>query len=117
MIILVAPIFWFTRVDLGGLGFSPFEISMFLGAAGMSQALWILIAFPPLQHRIGSGGVLRICAMVWPFSFAIWPICNIFLRHHWNATFWTVAIGGNIIGCGVSMAFSKLIIPSSIFHY
>jgi len=75
--------------------------------AGLSQALWTLIAFTPLQHRFGSGGVLRGAAIVWPIEFAIWPLCNILLTKDWKIAFWIVAPVNNVMGSGVSMAFSK----------
>jgi hypothetical protein len=82
-------------------------ISVFLATAGLSQASFILIAFPPLQRRLGTGSVLRICGVVWPVDFALWPICNILLLHHFMPAFYTLAFGGNFVGSGVSMAFSK----------
>lgn len=50
---------------------------------------------------------MRICAAVWPFMFAVFPFCNILLKHHKTATFWTIALIGNVVGSGVSMNFSK----------
>ena len=101
------PLFWFTEPKLGGFGFSPMQISIFLCIVGGAQALWILAAFPLLQHRFGTGGVLRICAVSWPIMFAICPLCNLFMRHNWNVAFWIVAPANLVIGSGVSMAFSK----------
>lgn len=106
-IILVAPVFWFSQPALGGYGFSPFLISIFLGAAGLSQAIWLLLAFPPLQHRFGTGGVLRGCSIVWPITFIFAALGTLFLRHNWKAAFWIVLPLNTAIGSGVSMAFSK----------
>lgn len=103
----MVPLFWFTEIKLGGFGFSPLQISLFIGGAGISQALWVLIAFPPLQHRFGTGGVLRACSIAWPITFAFWPITNLFLRYHWDVAFWVVAPINLTVGSGVSMAFSK----------
>lgn len=105
------PIFCFTPVELGGFGFSPFQISIFMATGGASQAIWLLLIFPPLQHRFGTGGVLRSCAIAWPIMFATWPICNELLRHHWTVAFWTVAPINLVLGSGVAMAFSKLLDP------
>ena len=51
----VIPVFFFTQVALGGFGFSIQQISLLLAVGGASQALWILIAFPPLQRRFSTG--------------------------------------------------------------
>lgn len=102
----VAPVFWFTSVRLGGLGFSPLLISLFLGIAGLSQAIWTLLVFPPAQHRWGTGGVLRFCGIIWPISFVLSPLGNWFLRQGWKAAFWVVVLLGSILGSGASMAFT-----------
>jgi hypothetical protein len=104
----VLPVFWFTDPKLGGLGFTPFQISLFLGMIGISQALWLLLIFPPLQRSIGTGGVLRGCATAWPVMLCFAPLCNVFLRWHWDTVFWVVAPTVIAIGSGVSMAFSEL---------
>ena len=102
----VLPLFWFTDIKLGGFGVSPLQISLFLAVAGISQALWTLLLFPALQHRFGTGGVLRGCSIAWPITFAFWPISNLFMRHHWEVSFWVVAPVNLVLGAGVSMAFS-----------
>ncbi|KAK6607149.1 major facilitator superfamily transporter [Botrytis cinerea] len=86
----VLSLFWFTPVSLGGLGFSPFRISLFIALAGFSQAFWMIVVFPPLHKRIGTVGILRACAFVWPFLFAFCPFANFLLRMGWETTFWVV---------------------------
>jgi len=105
----VVPVFWFTQPNLGGFGFSPLEISLFLGAAGISQAIWLLVAFPPLQRKFSTGGVLRACTIVWPISFLTLPLCSILLRRDLNLAFWIIAPITTVVGAGVSMGFSEFI--------
>ncbi|KAI0439737.1 major facilitator superfamily transporter [Xylaria telfairii] len=105
----VVPVFWATRVDLGGLGFSPLQISLFMGLTGLSQAIWLLLVFPPLQRRIGTNGVMRLCGGAYPFFLGLMPLLNLFLRAHTSAgdtTFWIVAPTLLSLGPGVSMAFT-----------
>lgn len=104
----VLPVLCFTPVELGGFGFSPLRISILMATGGASQAIWLLLVFPPLQHRFGTGGVLRGCAIAWPFMFAIWPLCNELLRHNHPIAFWIVGPINLVLGSGVAMAFSKL---------
>ena len=104
----VIPVFFFTDVALGGYGFTPLQISLFITLGGLSQSIWLLLVFPPLQKRIGTGGVLRACAVVWPILFFMVAAGNMFLRRGWNITFWIVAPTSLVIGSGVAMAFSKL---------
>lgn len=100
------PVSMFTQPMLGGFGFTPGIISIYLAVAGGCQALWILLAFPPLQHRFSTGFVLRICAIVWPFTFALWPIGNEFLRHNMKPGMWVAVALNAVVGSGVSMAFT-----------
>lgn len=106
-LITVVPVYLFTDVSLGGLGFSPLYISITMAVAGASQALWILFAFPPLHRRFGNGAVLRGCAIAWPIMFALHPLCNTLLRHDMKLLFWILFPPLMAIGSGVSMAFSK----------
>ena len=102
----VAPVFWFTSPVLGGYGLTPMQISLFLALAGASQSFWTLIVFTPLQHRIGTGGVLKVCTFVWPFTFAVNPFLNQLLKHDLTTPFWVLAISTTFIGAGVSQAFT-----------
>jgi hypothetical protein len=100
-------LFWFTAPELGGFGFSPRQISLFLGMAGLSQALWTLFIFPWMYRKIGTIGILRMCSWVWPVMFAVWPLCNVLLKQEWMTAFWVVAGVNDTIGGLVNMAFSK----------
>jgi MFS family permease len=102
----VFPVFVFTQPGLGGFGFSIQRISILLAVAGASQALWILLAFPPLQRRFSTGWVIRACAYAWPIFFAFFPLGNEFLRWGWTIPFWILVPINNIGGSGVSMAFT-----------
>jgi hypothetical protein len=101
------PVWLYEPVELGGLGFSPSLISYAIGVGGLSQALWLLIVFPSLHARVGTGGVLRVCAYAWPISFTISPLCNLLLRNNLTTVFWIAMPMEVVIGCGVSMAFCK----------
>ncbi|KAF2430260.1 MFS general substrate transporter [Tothia fuscella] len=102
----MCPVFWFTSIPRGGFSFSPKYMSLFLSIAGVSQALWLLLVFPWLQRRIGTGGVLRWCTRAWPVMFALNPVYNVFLRLGWNGAFWGLAPLNQAVGSGVAMAFT-----------
>lgn len=104
----VAPVFWFTSPSLGGFGFTPLQISLFLGIAGLSQSVWTLGVFTPLQHRIGTGGILKITTIVWPFLFLINPLSNQLLKHNMTTAFWIIAPLTMVLGAGVSQAFTAV---------
>jgi hypothetical protein len=107
----ILPVFWFTPVHLGGYDFSPLQISLMMGLNGAAQAAWLLLVFPPLQRRIGSNGVIRLCASAWPASFVLCPIGNVLLRQATDASvnaFWVFVPVTLVIGCGVSMSYTAI---------
>lgn len=104
----ISPLFWFTPISLGGLGFSPIKISLFIALAGLAQAIWILLVFPPLQSRVGTNGVMRICANFYPVFFSMCPIFNVLLRQGFTTAFWATAPWLLMLGSGVSMSFTAI---------
>jgi hypothetical protein len=103
----VTPLFLFTDVRLGGLGFSPLQISLFIGGSGLLQAITVLFIFPPLHKRLGTKTILKSCGVIWPISFALWPLCNVLVKNNQQVLFWILIVLNNIIGSGASIAFSK----------
>ncbi|KAJ5145499.1 uncharacterized protein N7515_000063 [Penicillium bovifimosum] len=107
----IIPVFWFTPIHLGGWGFTPLQISLMMGLNGASQAAWLLLVFPPLQRKIGSNGVMRLCACVYPFFFLCLPLGNALLRVETKGSvraFWVFAPTMLAIGSGVSMSFTAI---------
>ena len=107
----IVPLWWFTPVALGGFEFTPLQISIFLAYNGLAQALWILLVFPPLQHRIGTLAVLRLCAIAYPVFFLLAPLQNMLLRSGdpvLTKLFWISAPLVLGAGSGVSMSFTAI---------
>ncbi|KAJ4415664.1 hypothetical protein N0V82_007225 [Gnomoniopsis sp. IMI 355080] len=104
----IFPVFLFTPVALGGLGLAPYQISIFITLTGAAQALWLLIIFPPLQHRFGTNAVIRGCAVVYPFFFAVMPLSNILLRNGAVTAFWVITPVINVLFSSVSMSFTGI---------
>ncbi|VBB72293.1 Putative permease of the major facilitator superfamily [Podospora comata] len=107
----ILPVFWFTKVELGGFGFSPVQISWLMGLTGLSQAVWMLAIFPRLQARIGTNGVMRVCAKAYPFFFALGPVFSMLLRTgrpEFVTVFWVCAPVFFCLGSGVSMSFTAI---------
>jgi MFS family permease len=107
----IIPVFWYSPIYLGGYGFTPLQISLMMGLNGAAQAAWLLIVFPPLQRKIGSNGVMRLCACVYPFFFLCCPLGNALLRVGTEASvraFWVFTPIMLAIGSGVSMSFTAI---------
>ncbi|KAF2443600.1 MFS general substrate transporter [Karstenula rhodostoma CBS 690.94] len=99
-------VFMYTDVNLGGLELSPEWISVVMAIGGLSQAFWLLVLFPPLHKRIGTGGILKFSAFIWPIFFALNPTCNILLRHGMKIPFWILFPFSHVFGSSVAMAFT-----------
>ena len=103
----VFPVAQYTPVKLGGLGFTAELIAACTALNGVSQAAWLLIVFPALHKRVGTGYVLYLCASVWPLLFIVGPVYNFLLRHGHTTIFWATGPPLLVLASGVSMAFSK----------
>ncbi|GKT56468.1 major facilitator superfamily transporter [Colletotrichum tofieldiae] len=109
----IVSLFWFTPVKLGGYGFTSFQISIMLAVSGIAQSLWLLVIFPPLQHRIGTNGVLRVCSYAYPWFYLTCPLGNLILKASANSPnlitfFWVFVPISLAIGSGVSMSFTGI---------
>ncbi|OIW34437.1 MFS general substrate transporter [Coniochaeta ligniaria NRRL 30616] len=104
----IVPLFWYTPVLLGGFELTSLQMSLLMGLNGLAQSIWILLVFPPLQHRIGTTGVLRVCALAYPIFFAANPLFNAIRRGGNDTLFWALAPATLAVGCGISMSFTAV---------
>ncbi|KAH9882846.1 hypothetical protein J1614_000212 [Plenodomus biglobosus] len=104
----VFPVFQYTPISMGGLGFSPAIIAACTGLNGASQAIWILFVFPKLHRRFGTGRVLWLCAIAWPIFFAICPMYHFLIAYGYRTLFWSTGPPLLILGSGVAMAFTSI---------
>ncbi|KAF4119330.1 Vacuole effluxer Atg22 like [Geosmithia morbida] len=105
----VIPVALYTPVALGGLGFGPSSISIVMAIQGASQAIWLILVFPFLQHRVGTKGIMRGCAIGYPFFFASFVVLSTLLRNGSQPAmvlFWILGGITNVIGPGVAMCFT-----------
>ncbi|KAH8176470.1 major facilitator superfamily protein [Sarocladium implicatum] len=106
----LVPVVLYTPVKIGGLGFPPTWIAIFMAVNGASQALWLLLAFPRLHKRFGVKGVMWGCAVIWPWEFLCYIVLNYLLRDGSQSAvvwFWILAGFVAIVGPGISMAFTS----------
>lgn len=106
MFTAILPVFMFTSVPSGGFGFSDARIALFMAIAGGSQALWMLLAFPFLHRRLGTGAVMRGCAIVWVLYNISFPILNEMLRARWTLAFWILGPVVVFLGSSVAMSYT-----------
>ncbi|VUC20649.1 unnamed protein product [Clonostachys rosea] len=105
----IMPVDLYTSVELGGIGLTTNQISLWMTVQGISQATWLVLAFPLLHRRFGNKGVLNLCSIAYPVFFALFIVLNALLRNGSpSATAWFYILGAisAIIGPGVSMSFT-----------
>jgi hypothetical protein len=103
----VLPLFAFTPIELGGLEFAPAQIALLIAVAGVAQSVWVLVVMPPLDRRLGTRRLLRICFALWPPGFLMPIGASLLAKHRQFGAM--IALMGFLmtIGSGVSIAFSK----------
>ncbi|KAF2758702.1 MFS general substrate transporter [Pseudovirgaria hyperparasitica] len=107
----VVPVFFFTPTATGGCALTPPQISIFMTLGGFAQSAYMLLVFPPLHARIGTIGIMRCVAVVWPISMALYPLANVLLArgtHAANVAFWVLAPAITVLTSGVSMGFTAV---------
>lgn len=105
----ILPVVLYTPVELGGLACSTSQMAIYMTAQGGSQAIWLLLAFPFLQRRFGTKGVMQACAIAYPIFFAGYIAMNALLREGSETArvwFWIIGAMVALVGPGVSMAFT-----------
>lgn len=78
--VAIFPIVLYTKVNIGGFGFSTSQSTMYITIQGLSETAWLLLAFPLLHSRVDSMGVVRICSVAFPCAFAAHILMNALLR-------------------------------------
>lgn len=109
---LVSPIYWYTRVNLGGLGLTSTNISVLMAASGITQASLSVILSPILQSRFGTEGVLWTAAFSFALNFGLQPCLNYIRRHHSSAMFLGTMAANIVLVYGQSLAFCEYICRS-----
>ncbi|KAG2075426.1 MFS general substrate transporter [Suillus decipiens] len=71
------PLFYSTPIELGGLGFEPITIGLWMGAYGIANGILQAIIFPPLVNKFGPKTVFQFCEGSFILIFAMFPITNI----------------------------------------
>ncbi|WWC90132.1 uncharacterized protein L201_005065 [Kwoniella dendrophila CBS 6074] len=105
------PLFCFTPIQAGGLGFKESKIGLAMSIRGIATILVQLIAFPFLQKRVGTVRLYKFLVFLFIPAFIILPLTNIFARKNQNWAIWTglscslglYAIGNMAFACNLIM--------------
>ncbi|OCF34815.1 hypothetical protein I317_04014 [Kwoniella heveanensis CBS 569] len=72
------PLFCFTPVLAGGLGFRESQIGLAMSIRGVATIVVQLFAFPWLQPRVGTVRLYKILVVLFIPAFVILPVTNVF---------------------------------------
>ncbi|WVR03166.1 hypothetical protein IAU60_000156 [Kwoniella sp. DSM 27419] len=100
------PLFCFTPVTAGGLGFRESQIGMAMSIRGIATILVQLVAFPWLSARVGTVKLYKVLVVLFIPAFAILPVTNVFAARGEAWAVWTglgVSLGMYAVG---NMAFA-----------
>ena len=101
------PLYCFTPVQNGGLGFNAVQIGNALSARAVSTIVIQLAAFPYLQRRVGMLRLYRVLMALWIPAFLGLPLLNILARKDMQVGVWLGLV--LVFACGsiANMAFGK----------
>jgi hypothetical protein len=100
------PLFFFTPVHLGGLGFSEAQIGSALSLRGIATIGVQLFAFPALVTRVGATRLFRILIALYIPTFILLPLLNVLARMHGAALEWAGVAAVLLLGAVSNMAFA-----------
>jgi len=104
------PLFYSTPIELGGLGFDPATIGIWMGAFGIINGVLQAIIFAPLVNKYGPKTVFQYTEACFIPIFALPPITNIVARHYgigWLV--WFSLTCSLILTVFMDMAFCELV--------
>ncbi|KAG1736558.1 major facilitator superfamily domain-containing protein [Suillus lakei] len=104
------PLFYSTPIELGGLGFDPVTIGLWMGAFGIVNGVLQTMIFAPLVNNFGPKTVFRCCEAGFIPIFALFPITNLIARQYGiNWLVWFSLTCSLLLGVFVDMTFGCIL--------
>ncbi|KAG2132983.1 major facilitator superfamily domain-containing protein [Suillus clintonianus] len=104
------PLFYSTPIELGGLGFDPITIGLWMGTFGIVNGVVQTIIFPPLINKFGPKTIFRFCEACFIPIFALFPITNmIACQYGINRLVWFSLTCSLVLGIFVDMSFGCIL--------
>jgi Na+/melibiose symporter-like transporter len=105
------PLFCFTSVEHGGLGFDAKRIGSVISQRSVSVLIIQMVAFPWFQKRVGTTRLFKWLMTLWIPTMLLMPLCNIFARMGNETLLWIGLYLFMLVGSLAGMAFGKLTPP------
>lgn len=104
------PLFYSTPIELGGLGFDPSTIGLWMGTFGIVNGVLQTIIFAPLVNRFGAKTIFRFCAGTFIPILTLFPITNIVARQYGvNWLVWFLLTCSLLLGVFMDMSFGCIL--------
>ncbi len=101
------PLFLFTPLDKGGMGFDAERIGYVISQKSLSVLFIQVLAFPWLQKRLGTVPLYKLCSVLWLPSFAVLPLANLAQRHGQTVLAWSGIYGFMLISGFAGLGFGE----------
>jgi MFS family permease len=102
------PLIWSTAIELGGLGFTPASIGLWMSAYGCVSVVFQFAFFPRIIARFGPGRVVVATAASFGVLYTLFPFENMMARRGGTATGVWPLIVLQLVSLSVTvMGFSK----------
>lgn len=99
------PLFCFTPVDHGGLGFKAKTIGNVISQRSVTVLVIQMVAFPWFQKRVGTTRLFKWLMTLWVPTMLLLPLCNLAARMGNDLLMWAGLYLFMIVGSLAGMAF------------
>jgi MFS family permease len=90
-------LFYSTPIEIGGLGFEPFQIAICLSTYGIVNGIIKILFFAKIIERFGPKALIIAGTIVYPFVLAIFPMLNLLSRSYGASPAVWVLIGFQLL--------------------
>ena len=101
------PLFCFTPIRDGGLGFGESEIGNAMSIRAVATIVVQLFCFPFLQRRYGTLKLFRWLMMLWVPSYGILPFLNVLAKEDKIGAVWVGLSAARVLSAIANMAFGE----------
>lgn len=105
------PLFTFTPVRDGGLGFSEKEIGISISIRSVMTIVIQVAAFPSLQRKVGTRRLYKWLMILWLPTYLGLPLVNVLARRGWSVGVWTGLSATLLFSAIANMAFGEHLLP------
>jgi len=103
------PLFYSTPIEIGGLGFDPFQIAICLSGYGIANGVIQILFFAKIVERFGPRSLIIAGTIIYPFVLALFPTMNLLSRSNGVSPAVWALLGLQLISIvGFDMSFAAI---------